>query len=50
MMLIGYVADHMGNTYKMFDPFAKAMWLSLNIQWLEWKTLDPYQEMSIFNQ
>jgi hypothetical protein len=50
MMMIGYAPDHKGDTYKMFDPLAKTMQLSRDIKWLEWKTLDPYREMSIFNQ
>jgi hypothetical protein len=50
MMLISFAADHMGDTYKMFDPIAKTMRLSQDIKWLEWKIPDPYREMSILNQ
>jgi hypothetical protein len=50
MMLIGYAADHMGDTCKIFNPIAKMRRLSRVIKWLEWKTLDPYQEMNIFHR
>jgi hypothetical protein len=49
MMLIGYAANHTGDTYKMFDLIAKTMRLSQDIKWLEWKTPDHYCRMSIFN-
>jgi hypothetical protein len=31
-MLIGYAADHTGDTYKMFDLIAKTMRLSCDIK------------------
>jgi hypothetical protein len=46
MTLIGYAADHMGDTCKMFNPIAKMTRLSRVI--LEYP--GPYQEMNIFNR
>jgi hypothetical protein len=48
MIMVGYAADSSADTYRMYNPKTKHIIRSRDVKWLEWETLDPKRDMSIF--
>jgi hypothetical protein len=50
MIRVGYAADSLADTYRMFNPKTSRVVQSRDVKWLEWETLDLKQDMSIFSK
>ena len=46
--MYGYYDKHTRDTYKLYNPNNNRVIISRDINWLEWKMIDPAKNMKMF--
>ena len=47
-VMMGYAANHSGDTYRMFKPETKTIVMSRDVRWAKWEKPDPKNGMDLF--
>ena len=47
-VFVGYGRNHSGDTYRIYNPITKRIFLSRDIKWAEFKKIDPKENTDIF--
>ena len=50
MIVVGFAKNHSPDTYRMYNPTTRHIISTRDVEWLEWKPLNPKRDLSIFNQ
>jgi len=49
-IMVGYSDDHIGHTYRMYDPMTNTVKNTRDINWAAWTQKDPAEAMKIFEE
>ena len=47
-IMVGYAEDHSPDTYRMFNPETKSIFLTRDVKWADWSRPDPISDLTQF--
>ena len=50
MIMVGYAKNTTTDTYRMFNPSTKKVWVTRNVIWMDWRRQNPQRDPELFGQ